>query len=31
MYGAMICVTEVKTRYWCTLWSEEATPTKPGT
>ena len=28
LYGALICVTEVKTRYWCALWSEEAKPKK---
>ena len=30
-YGSMICVIEQRTRTWCTLWSEEAKPTKPGT
>ena len=28
LYGALICVTEVRTRYWCALWSEEAKPKK---
>ena len=30
-YGSMICVVEQKTRTYCTLWSEEAKATKPGT
>ena len=26
LYGSMICTVELRTRTWCTLWSEEAKP-----
>lgn len=26
LYGAMVCTVELKTRTWCTLWSEETRP-----